>query len=579
MLIETTLTARRAARVSWLAAALILAGLSCTPSVYAQTALLYPARERLRLPSQVDSNSPLTWLDGTLYLYTSIGLVVRSSGRDLSSLANSEPIVLREDGPAGPFPGSAWIESVYRSADAPERLYGWYHHEIEHYCLQGTINEPVIGAAVSDDNGVSWQNLGLILTATPGSFSCTYQNGYFGGGHGDFSVIKQGAYFYIFYTNYAQPFEQQGVSVARVHEDDLDAPADRVFKYYDGEWDSPGLGGGGTPIWPARVSWERYDPDSFWGPSLHYNHHLDGYVLLMNRAIATGWVQEGIYYSFNRNLENPAEWSAPVRLNVPAGSLRWYPEVIGTAEDETNSYVGAVGRLFMSGVSDWYIRFFKPGELIFSVSPASLCPVVKARAEVTNAQPNSAVRLVEEKLTDGRWQVTYDNSNEGMTDAQGRWSSPANYIPGAAGENKRRQKSGGKWPYAEGLPDAGPVQYRAYVEVAGSRSDYASYELYTKCRLPTFTVAPAAFCPTDEVTAQVTNALPNSPVRLVEEKLIEGEWQVVYESSDEGMTDAQGRWSYASNYIPGVAPGQYRAYVEVSGLRSAYASYELRSCH
>ncbi len=455
MLMKTNFTARRGRlRGALLVIVAILVGLTFMSPVRPQSALRLPAPDLIQFPSQADSNSPLIWLDDQLYLFTSTGATVRSSGTSPQDLSNPQLVTLRSDGPAGPFPSSAWLESISPSTTSPNTLYGWYHHEIYLDCSPGVFAEPVVGAAVSYDNGESWLNLGLVLTAPPGSSRCTYQNGYFLGGHGDFSVIKQGAYFYIFYTNYALPFEQQGVSVARMHEADLDAPINRVFKYYNGAWTSPGLGGAGTPIWRALASWEQYDPDSYWGPSLHYNYHLNSYVILMNRAIAHGWVQGGIYYSFNANLENPSGWSAPAQLNMPARSLRWYPEAVGTAAGETNSYLGLIGRLFTSGTSNDYIRFFRAGEPVFTVNPASLCPATPATAAVTNATPGSTVRLVEEKLISGQWQVVYDNPNEGTTDVQGEWTYPASYIPGVG---------------------SGP--YRAYVEVAGLRSDYADYEL------------------------------------------------------------------------------------------------------
>ena len=436
--------------------------------VHPQSAVRCPAPYHIQFPSRADSTSPLTWLDGTLYIYTSVVSPVRSSGPDLSNFSIAQAITLRGDGPAGPFPDSVWFESVYRSATDPNRLYSWYHHEVQRECSQGTLAEPAVGAAVSDDNGMSWQNLGMVLMAPPGSYSCTYQNGYFVGGHGDFSVIKQGSHFYIFYSNYAQPFEQQGVSVARMHEADLDAPVGRAFKYYNGDWTSPGLGGPGTPIWPAAVSWEQYNPDSYWGPSLHYNYYLGSYVILMNRAVAHGWRQEGIYYSFNANLDNPAGWSAPARLNLEPSFDQWYPQAVGLGVGETNDYLGSVGRLYISGFSDDYIRFFRPGEtpvcpsqqpsepiaIAFSISPDVFSANEQVTATATLAPPNSTVRLVEEKLIEGRWQVVYDNGGEGTTDGEGRWTYPGSYIPGL------------------GL---GP--YRAYVVVAGVRSPAAYYEL------------------------------------------------------------------------------------------------------
>jgi hypothetical protein len=40
----------------------------------------------------------------------------------------------------------------------------------------------------SRDNGATWEDLGFVLTAPDDSLDCQALNGYFAGGHGDFSV-------------------------------------------------------------------------------------------------------------------------------------------------------------------------------------------------------------------------------------------------------------------------------------------------------------------------------------------------------------------------------------------------------
>ena len=74
----------------------------------------------------------------------------------------------------------------------------------------------------------------------------------------------------------------------------------------------PGLGGFVTPIFPATVAWERADCDAFWGPSVHWNSYLQQYVMLLNRANGTGWVQASPVSSVPVPLTRAASWADAV---------------------------------------------------------------------------------------------------------------------------------------------------------------------------------------------------------------------------------------------------------------------------
>ena len=62
------------------------------------------------------------------------------------------------------------------------------------------------------------KDLGTVLEARPNTLKPEAQNGYFAGGHGDFSVIldQEQRYFYFLFDNYSGPLEHQGVAVARM---------------------------------------------------------------------------------------------------------------------------------------------------------------------------------------------------------------------------------------------------------------------------------------------------------------------------------------------------------------------------
>ena len=306
----------------------------------------------LRFPSETDSNSPGFRSNGELVVYNSTGMgPVRSAGPDQLHLMESGPVT-----PIGSVHRPYWIESTWVDQDGT--VFAWYHHEPTGVCGRQQLTAPEIGALVSHDGGRSFLDLGIVL-ASGYPVNCFSQNGYFAGGHGDFTVVlgRQRKYFYFLFGNYSGPAETQGVALARMPFDRRSGPFGAVQKYYNGTWQEPGLGGRVTPIFPATVAWEDPGTDSYWGPSVHWNTYLETFVMLLNRSCCSpGWPQEGVYVSFNKSLSNPAGWSKPVKIVNGGG---WYPQVIGRGPTGTDNLAGSVARFYMYGLSNWEIVFQK----------------------------------------------------------------------------------------------------------------------------------------------------------------------------------------------------------------------------
>lgn len=270
----------------------------------------------------------------------------RSEGADQFSLRPSVQVQFGRY-----FPTPLWIEATWVDDDGT--LFGWYHYEPGGLCPGTGLTAPKIGAMVSYDNGYSFQNLGFVLESGD-PLDCSAENGYFAGGHGDFSVVVDASHTYIYfvYDNYGGDVSGQGVAVARMDFNNRFSPAGSVQKYYNGDFSEPGLGGRLTPAFPANVSWSSPDTDALWGPSIHWNTVLNQYVMLLNRSCcAPGWPQEGIYISLNPDIGNPTGWSAPVK--IMEGDAGWYPQVIGEGAGESDKLAGAVSRLYVYGVSNW----------------------------------------------------------------------------------------------------------------------------------------------------------------------------------------------------------------------------------
>ncbi len=312
----------------------------------------------LKFSSSADCNSPCWWSDGQLFLLTSTGHPRRASGASIEHLAPAHDITF-----TGWRDGGRWMEAIHQEPDGT--LYGWYHNEPAHLIpaeyqqgRQFPMTAPFIGAAASYDNGATWDDLGLILAGGPETLNLEGRNFWFAGGNGDFTVIldRLGGYFYVLFGTYYKDVAQQGIALARMRYEDRAGPVGKVMKWHAGGWQSPGLLGGVTPIVPVRADWYSPEPDTFWGPSVHWNHHLQQYVILMNRAIDPSWKQHGIYLSLTPDIADPGSWSEPLCLLEQTG---WYPQVVGsdTARRETDREAGQSARLFIHGASQHLIRF------------------------------------------------------------------------------------------------------------------------------------------------------------------------------------------------------------------------------
>jgi hypothetical protein len=307
---------------------------------------------QISMPGQVDSNSPAFWINGQFHLLNSKGDgPVLSRGADqfaLSGARLSTIVRLR------PWP--TWIEAAW--VDTTGVILAWYHQEHEYLCRSQRPAMPQIGAAMSYDGGNTFHDVGAILTSGVPA-DCNSKNGYFAGGHGDFSVVldREQNHFYFLFGNYGGSTGSQGVVAARMAYADRFYPVGAVWKYFDGAWTEPGIGGRTTPVFTAKESWQSENTDAFWGPAVHWNTHLETWVMLMNRSCcAPGWPQKGIYASFNSDITNAGGWSRPRKILNDTG---WYPQVLGLGPGETDSIAGRKVRLYIYGHSRWELIFRK----------------------------------------------------------------------------------------------------------------------------------------------------------------------------------------------------------------------------
>ena len=327
------------------------------------------------LSHESDSNSPVFWDGDTVYVINSYNHPWRSSGPDLQDLSHRASVKFGGLDDTLPI----WIEAAWK--DSAGTLYGAFHYEPDMICFSNRHlpTMPRIGWLRSRDNGASWEDLGFVIEAKPCAVKCDTASPWDAGGTGDFIALpdERREYIYFFGTSYDPDPRQQGVFAARMRYEDRDNPSGAVWKWYEGGWREPGLGGRVTPVFPSERDYHRSDGAMFWGPAVHWNTHLGMYVMLLNHAIDTRLSSDGIYVSFNRSLDDPAGWSKPVMIlnrsevqQIMQGTglsqtkmdNGWYPQAIGIRRGETDQRLGREGRFFMSGVSKKTIIFLKPGE-------------------------------------------------------------------------------------------------------------------------------------------------------------------------------------------------------------------------
>jgi hypothetical protein len=357
---------------STVAALLMLAfGLAPTAAQSTQPSARLIPTTTLQFPRASDSNAPGIWelVAGVprLFVLTSVsGQATRNSGPSVAQLAANGAVRFAN------HPGhGVWFEAVLPDTDGT--WYGFYHQEWPaDVCGESVRTIPRIGAARSDTLGATWEDLGIVLEAPPGTYDCSSSNRYFVGGVGDFSVAldRDGHYLYFFFSQYADRESVQGVSVARMAWADRDEPVGKAAVWFRGRAWFPArrmttatdstvyVYSGGMPIFRAADGWHNdATVDAYWGPSVHYNTYLERYVMLLNRALDSQWTQEGIYISFNDRLADPSGWSTPQRL---LANGRWYPQVMGLEPGlGTDKIAGQRARFYMQGRSEYLIEFTK----------------------------------------------------------------------------------------------------------------------------------------------------------------------------------------------------------------------------
>ncbi|MDR1824855.1 MAG: hypothetical protein LBR27_05935 [Bifidobacteriaceae bacterium] len=330
--------------------------------------------------------------------------------------------------------GAVWFETIYvdPAVERGHRLFALYHNENYPATLpydpasgegyrsenwpRGMLGEGSaqavcrIGLMVSDDGGVSWRDLGIILQDRHPNLvlAPVNTNDTFPGGVGDPSAVASGDYLYVFFGEYgypeafsAQTYDRQVemscqcISVARLALADLDEPSGKA-----GRWDGASFAGApdkpGVPVASLKIPEAdgggpaSSGQDSFyWGPSVSWNEYLECWVMMMARSDHSTWIGDSIWVSTNPHRDlgegaNSQDWSAPCLVLRRPGHTMWYPSLQPAldptqVERYTASSMGRKARLWVKDrpsvlgfdvdrdtegtyLSDYVVDFVRPGE-------------------------------------------------------------------------------------------------------------------------------------------------------------------------------------------------------------------------
>jgi hypothetical protein len=164
-----------------------------------------------------------------------------------------------------------------------------YHGERWKDPVSGEPFHSSLGLAKSTDGGVTWTDLGEIITPNVIPAALFTRNMTHDVGGGAYLII--GGYFYVYFRDWTMTGDKAEIAVARARVADVvDASVNHNTvvpwtKYYNRGWTEPGLGGRSSPL-------ETPDTLAAWW-DVSYNSYLGRYIMV---AFGAPWPATDLYW-------------------------------------------------------------------------------------------------------------------------------------------------------------------------------------------------------------------------------------------------------------------------------------------
>lgn len=162
----------------------------------------------------------------------------------------------------------AWLNAVLMdgSDDDPLLVRGWYHEEWECDYARNSYTNKSVAYAESHDGGSTFTKVGWphnqVILPPAGNTTTAHQTG-----EGDHGVACNGQYCYLWFREWDPPTTAGTIGVARATRSSGGVPGS-WYKFKDGAWTEPGVGGESTAVGgaiPGTAVYYRRDGDDFVG--------------------------------------------------------------------------------------------------------------------------------------------------------------------------------------------------------------------------------------------------------------------------------------------------------------------------
>lgn len=247
----------------------------------------------------------ITLPDGRFRGFDAHGDTRAIDGHDPEDMDGAERSVMGPGKPGAYDACGRWLNHAEHDGN---RVLGFVHAETAcHYAIGQTHKS--MAMAVSSDNGITWRDLGQIITGT--DKPTTGKNT----GEGDCTVVNgQDGY------RYAYCFRPRDGGLIVARDSTVDAIPGHWTKFFEGKWEQPGLGGNATRLVDGSGA-----SASFWKAT--------GAIVL------TGWVKGGLGVRLTQDHTtmsvldepllpvDPGEWQRPA-----ATELIFYPVLLDAVD-------------------------------------------------------------------------------------------------------------------------------------------------------------------------------------------------------------------------------------------------------